>query len=262
MGERVAFLDCDVEEPNGHIFLQPSITHRTPVAESFPRVDREICDLCGKCNEICQFSAIVRAGQKMLVYPDLCHACGGCELVCPLNAISEASYQVGVVETGHAGAIDFAHGLLQVGRPRAVPIIKAVKSAHVNADLVILDSPPGTSCPVVETVRGADFVVLVTEPTPFAFHDLKLAIQTMHTLGLPSGVVINRAGLDDAETRCYCRVRQIPILAEIPDDLRLAKASSGGLMVVDVFPDLVPLFRQLLDTVKEQVRGKTLQSVG
>lgn len=260
MGERVAYLDCDVEEPNGHIFLQPTITRRTPVAESIPHIDREKCDLCGKCNEICQFSAIVRARQQMLVYPDLCHACGGCALVCPLDAITETSHQVGVVETGHAGAIDFAHGLLHVGRPRAVPIIKAVKSARVNADMIILDSPPGTSCPVVESVRGADFVVLVTEPTPFAFHDLKLAVATMHTLGLPSGVVINRAGLDDAETRSYCQARQIPILAEIPDDLRLAKASSGGLMAVDVFPDLVPQFQQLLGAVTEQVRGRVIQS--
>jgi MinD superfamily P-loop ATPase len=197
----------------------------------------------------------------MLVYPDLCHGCGGCELVCPVDAITEARYEVGEVESGYAGAIDFAQGVLRVGRPRAVPVIKAVKSTSAGADMIILDAPPGTSCPVVETVRGVDFVVLVTDPTPFAFHDLKLALQTMQTLGLPCGIVINRAGMDGAETRSYCRDQQIPVLVEIPDDLRLARACSVGLIAVDVRPDVVPLFQQLLSRVSERVRQRKLQSV-
>jgi MinD superfamily P-loop ATPase len=252
-GRRIAYVDCDVEEPNGHIFLQPTIATRMPVSAPFPRVDREKCDLCGKCNEICQFSAIVRAGQQILVYPDLCHGCGGCELVCPAAAIAEARYEVGEVERGHAGEIQFARGVLNVGRPRAVPVIKAVKSAPVDADLVILDAPPGTSCPVVETVRGVDFVVLVTEPTPFAFHDLKLAVETMQTMGLSCGVVINRVGSHVEATRAYCRGQGIPVLAEIADDLRLAKACSGGLIAIDVLPNVGPVFRQLLTAVDRAV---------
>jgi MinD superfamily P-loop ATPase len=260
-GHRVAYLDCDVEQPNGHIFLKPTIRQREPVLETFPRVDRDKCDRCGRCNDVCQFSAIVRAGQQMLVYPDLCHGCGGCLLACPVGAITEAHYEVGEVATGHAGAIDFAQGVLHVGRPRAVPVIKAVKSMFVNADLIVLDAPPGTSCSVVETVRGVDFVMLVTEPTPFAFHDLTLAVETMQTLDLPCGVVVNRAGLNGEVTRSYCRDRRIPIFAEIPDDMRLAKACSGGLIAVDVLPDLVPLFQQLLRDVSERACQKESRSL-
>jgi MinD superfamily P-loop ATPase len=179
-----------------------------------------------------------------------------------VRAITEARYQVGEVERGQAREIQFAHGILQVGRPRAVPVIKALKSTSVEADLIILDAPPGASCPVVETVRGVDFVVLVTEPTPFAFHDLKLAVETMQTLGLPCGVVVNRTGAHGESTRSYCRGQGIPVLAEIPDDLTLAKACSSGLIAVDVLPDLVPVFRQLLTAVEKAVARNQAGSRG
>ena len=195
-GQSVAYLDCDVEEPNGHIFLKPEITDRKPVGSLIPQVDAEKCTLCGECGEICQYSAIVRVGEKVLVYPELCHGCGGCSLVCPADAITEVSREIGVLETGRAGAIQFAQGLLNVGEAMSPPVIRAVKSTAFQADLTIVDAPPGTSCPVIEAVRGADFVILVTEPTPFGFHDLKLAVEMVRVLKLPFGVVINRAGLD------------------------------------------------------------------
>ena len=245
-GRTVAYLDCDVEEPNGHIFLKPEITDRKPVGTVIPQVDVEKCTLCDKCGEICQYSAIVRVGKNVLVYPELCHGCGGCSLVCPEDAITEVSREIGVVETGRAGTIRFVRGLLNVGEAMSPPLIRAVKSTALPTELTILDAPPGTSCPVIEAVRGADFVVLVTEPTPFGFHDLKLAVEMVRALKLPFGVVINRAGLDGDEIRAYCRAQRIAILQEIPDDRGLAEAYSRGVMACEAWGEYESTFARLL----------------
>ena len=247
-GWSIAYLDCDVEEPNGHIFLKPEITDRQPVGSLVPQVDAEKCTLCGECGEICQYSAIVRVGEKVLVYPELCHGCGGCSLVCPADAITEVSREIGVLEIGRAGAIQFVQGLLNVGEAMSPPLIKAVKSTALQAGLTIIDAPPGTSCPVIEAVRGADFVVLVTEPTPFGFHDLKLAVEMVRALKVPFGVVVNRAGLDGSETRSYCSAGRIPILREIPDDRELAEAYSRGEMACEALPKYESMFAGLLET--------------
>jgi MinD superfamily P-loop ATPase len=248
-GRSVAYLDCDVEEPNGHIFLKPEITDRKPVGSLVPQVDVEKCDLCGECGEICRYSAIVRVGKKVLVYPELCHGCGGCSLVCPAGAISEVSREIGMLETGLAGAVQFARGLLNIGEAMSPPLIRAVKSTAFETELTIADAPPGTSCPVIEAVRGADYVILVTEPTPFGFHDLKLAVEMLRVLKLPFGVVINRAGLDGNETRAYCSTGRIPILREIPDDRRIAEAYSRGMMACDALPEYESMFVELLKSV-------------
>jgi len=247
-GEGVAYLDCDVEEPNGHIFLKPAIADRRPVGALIPEVDAGKCTLCGQCGEICQYSAIVPVGEKVLVYPELCHGCGGCSLVCEAQAISEVSREIGVLETGRAGAVQFVQGLLNVGEAMSPPLIKAVKSTALQADLVIIDAPPGTSCPVIEAVREADFVILVTEPTPFGFHDLKLAVEMVRALQLPFGVVVNRAGLDGSETRSYCKAQGIPILREIPDDRELAEAYSRGVLACEARREYESLFAGLLET--------------
>jgi MinD superfamily P-loop ATPase len=249
-GHRVAYLDCDVEEPNGHLFLQAEITKRKAVGNAIPRVNVEKCVLCGQCGQICQYSAILLVGQKVLVYPEMCHGCGGCSLVCPEDAIEEITYELGVLETGRAGAVDFAQGLLKIGKPMSPPVIKAVKSTDFDADITIVDAPPGTSCPVIEAVRDADFVVLVTEPTPFGFHDLKLAIEMIRVLKLPAGVVINRAGDDGIDIRSFCDSRRIPVLQEIPDDRRLAEAYSRGQMACDALPEYRNIFSGLLKTIQ------------
>ncbi len=250
-GRSVAYLDCDVEEPNGHIFLKPEITDRRSVGNVIPQVDLQKCTLCGECGEICQYSAIVRVGEKVLVYPELCHGCGGCSLVCPADAITEVAREIGVLETGHAGTIQFVQGLLNVGEAMSPPVIKAVKSTGLRTDLAIVDAPPGTSCPVIEAVRGADFVILVTEPTPFGFHDLKLAVEMVRALKLPFGVVINRADLGGMETRSYCSAQRIPLLQEIPDDRRLAEAYSRGIMACDALPEYESMFAELLKSTCE-----------
>jgi len=248
-GRSVAYLDCDVEEPNGHLFLKPEIVKRRPVGSLIPRVDPEKCTLCGECGEICQYSAIVRVGKKVLVYPELCHGCGGCSLVCAAGAITEVSRTIGTLETGRAGAIRFAQGVLNVGEAMSPPVIRAVKSTASEADLVIIDAPPGTSCPVIEAVRGADFVILVTEPTPFGFHDLKLAVEMVRALKLPFGVVLNRASLGGRETHSYCTAQRIPVLQEIPDDRKLAEAYSRGVMASEALPEYESMFARLLKSV-------------
>ncbi len=251
-GRSVVYLDCDVEEPNGHLFLKPEISQRTPVGNLIPEVDEEKCTHCGECGEICQYSAIVCLGQKVLVYPELCHACGGCSLVCPTDAITEVPREIGVLEAGHAGPIHFVHGLLNVGEAMSPPVIKAVKAAAPEADVVLVDAPPGTSCPVIESVRGCDYVLLVTEPTPFGLNDLKLAVEMVRVLHLRFGVVINRADLGDEEVFHYCHQDGIKILTAIRDDRRIAEAYSRGEMVCEALPEYQSLFEGLLKGITEE----------
>lgn len=252
-GQSVAYLDCDVEEPNGHLFLKPEISQRTPVGHLIPEVNEEKCTHCGQCGEICQYSAIVCLGQKVLVYPELCHACGGCSLVCPTDAIKEVPREIGVLEVGHAGRIHFVHGLLNIGEAMSPPVIRAVKDAAPEADVVLVDAPPGTSCPVIESIRDSDYVMLVTEPTPFGLNDLKLAVEMVRVLELRFGVVINRADVGDDEVLRYCHQDGIKILAEIRDDRRVAEVYSRGEMVCEVLPDYQSLFAQLLSVLTKEV---------
>jgi len=253
-GQSVAYLDCDVEEPNGHIFLKPQISESKPIGNLIPVVDESKCIHCGKCGEICQYSAIVCVGEKVLVYPEMCHACGGCALVCPVDAITETPREMGKLETGQAGAIQFVQGLLNIGEVMSPPLIKEVKAAAPDVDLVIIDAPPGTSCPVIESVKDSDFVLLVTEPTPFGLNDLKLAVEMVRALKLPFGVVINRADVGDRQTQSYCQSNRIEILAEIPDDRKIAEAYSRGEMICDALSDYTPLLTGLLKKITEKVQ--------
>jgi MinD superfamily P-loop ATPase len=257
---RVAYVDCDVEEPNGHIFLKPLIQRTEIVERLIPQVSRELCTLCGKCGEICRFSAIVCMVDLVMTFPELCHACGGCRLVCPENAITEVPRDIGRLAIGNSGSVQFLHGLLNVGEALSVPVIKAVKARIPAADLVLIDAPPGTSCPVIESVRGADFLLLVTEPTPFGLHDLKLAVDMARALGLAMGLVINRAGIGDREVYAYCAENGLRILAEIPDDLRVAELYSRGEMICNHLDDLKARFSRLLDEILDLTRGQPLAS--
>jgi MinD superfamily P-loop ATPase len=245
-GHSVAYLDCDVEEPNGHLFLKPEISSSRPIGRLHPAVDEEKCAHCGLCGEICQYSAIVCVGEKVLVYPELCHACGGCVLVCAPGAITEVLRESGKLEIGQAGPVRFVHGVLRIGEAMSTHLIRQVKQAAPETDLVIIDSPPGTSCPVIESVRDADYVLLVTEPTPFGLNDLKLAVEMVRTMKLPLGVVINRAGSGDSQTAEYCRMQGIEVLATIPDDRRVAEAYSRGVLASEAMPEIRTRMEQLL----------------
>jgi MinD superfamily P-loop ATPase len=253
-GRSVAYVDCDVEEPNGHIFLKPRFDSTTPVGTLIPKVDESKCTNCGECGEICQYSAIVSAGNAVLVFAELCHGCGGCSLVCPTGAITEVLHETGKVQVGSAGPIAFVHGLLNVGQAMSPPVIKAVKAAAAKVDFIVMDAPPGTSCPVIESIRDSDFVLLVTEPTPFGLNDLKLAVDMVGALEIPFGVVINRADVGDQETSRYCQANDIRILAEIPDDRKIAEAYSRGEMACEAIPKYGSVFARLLSDIDKEVK--------
>ena len=258
-GMSVTYIDCDVEEPNGHLFLKPQINESRPVNLFVPNVDREQCTGCGKCGEICQYSAIVCINEDVLTFLDLCHACGGCMLICPENAISEVPFRVGMIETGSTGdGVQFVHGRLDVGKPLSPPIIRAARAEAPAEGITILDASPGTSCPVIEAVRGADFLVLVTEPTPFGLNDLTLAVEMARELELPFGVVVNRCDVGDDRVTRYCEAQKIPMLIEIPDDRRVAEAYSRGRLAVDAVPDYRARIEKLVEAVENPVAAVKL----
>jgi MinD superfamily P-loop ATPase len=254
-GRAVAYLDCDVEEPNGHLYLRPEWQGSRPVTRPVPHVDESCCTHCGRCGDICQFSAIVPLDGTVLVFAELCHGCGGCTLACPTGAVGEVPQEIGTLRSGQAGRVRFTSGLLNVGEAMSPPLIREVKAAAPRADLTLIDAPPGTSCPVIEAVRGADLVLLVTEPTPFGLHDLRLAVEMVRALGLPSGVVINRADAGETQTRQYCRGERLPILAEIPDDRRVAEAYARGELAGRALPSYRRMFERLLARLDEGVGG-------
>ncbi len=257
-GLKVQYLDCDVEEPNGHIFLMPEITSTASVGIPVPVVDEKKCTGCRTCAEVCQYHAIAVL-KKALVFPELCHGCGGCALVCPVGAIHEENRAIGVVESGVSGGVAFVQGRLNVGEPTAPPLIRAVRKKAILDGIAILDAPPGTSCPVVTTVRDADYVLLVTEPTPFGLNDLKLAVEMLRQLGLRHGVVINRADIGDQQVRAFCAAERIPVLLELPDDRRVAEAYSRGQLTLEAVSEWRPLFVNLWKRMEENVCQSNVQ---
>lgn len=251
LGE-VQFLDCDVEEPNAHIFLKPTIHEKRVIGIPVPKVDESRCTFCRKCAEVCEYNSIVVIKKKVLVFPDLCHGCGGCSYVCPEGAITEVEKPIGVIERGSAGKIDFIHGILNVGEPMAPPLIRQVKKQIDGNKTVIIDASPGTSCPVVETVKGSDFCVLVTEPTPFGLNDLTLAVAMLRKLAIPCGVVINCADIGDDEVVKYCEREGIPMLMTIPWDRKIAAAYSTGIPLVEALPHYTSNFLGLYERIRKE----------
>jgi MinD superfamily P-loop ATPase len=247
---RVMLLDCDVEAPNDHIFLKPAVTGSEPVNILVPKVAEDKCTYCGRCAEVCAYNAIAVLGDHVLTFPQLCHGCGACSYLCPEKAISEEPRETGLVEWGHSDGVEFAHGKLTVGETMAPPVIRKVKEHAGNGGTVIIDVPPGTSCPVVEAVKGSDFCLLVTEPTPFGLNDLALAVETVRELDIPCGVVLNRAGVGDTRVEEYCRKENIPILLTIPLDAEIARLYSKGIPLVEGLPEWKSSFLGLLDRVK------------
>jgi len=250
-GQEVQLLDCDVEEPNSHLFLKGIVREEAKVTIQVPEVDESLCNACGECNKFCAYHAIVLLGTQPLVLTEMCHGCGGCARVCPEQAIHEKDQHIGVVETSQAENITLIQGRLDVGVAMAPPLIRAVKARMKKNGPAILDASPGTSCPVIATLRGADFVVLVTEPTPFGLHDLKLAVDMVRELGLPFGVVINRVGIGDDRVHVFCREQNIRILFEIPNDRRIAETYSRGELLVDALPEYHSVFTQLALRIAE-----------
>jgi len=251
--ENIQLIDCDVEEPNVHILLKPKIHETKPVHASIPSILEERCDYCGRCAEFCAYHALFVIPKQVLVFPELCHSCEGCALVCPRDAVTFKEKTLGQVKTGTANSIEVVYGELNVGEPHAIPVINAVKDQINAGKLVIVDCPPGTSCPVVASVYKSDYCLLVTEPTPFGLHDLKIAVQVLRRLGIPFGVVINSAGIGDRKAHEYCKEEGIPILLEIPFQREIAELYAKGIPFVQEMPEWKGHFQSLLEKVKEGV---------
>jgi MinD superfamily P-loop ATPase len=256
---RVQLLDCDVEEPNAHLLLRPVITHSEAVCIPVPKVDEAKCTYCGKCAEVCAYHAIAVVPKHVMTFSELCHGCGACSYLCPEKAITEEQREIGIVEWGYSDGVEFAHGKLNVGEAMAPPVIRKVKQLANHDGVVIIDVPPGTSCPVVEAVKDSDFCLLVTEPTPFGLNDLVLAVETVKELNIPCGVVINRAGIGNEEVERYCLRESVPIMLTIPLDREIARLYSNGITLVDGMPrwknDFARLFDKIGDIVRERISG-------
>ncbi|MBN2587059.1 MAG: ATP-binding protein [Candidatus Fermentibacteraceae bacterium] len=255
---RPLLLDCDVEEPNSGLFLDIDYTFEKKTGVPVPVVDPDRCDFCGTCSEVCVWNAIAVAGRKVLVFRDLCHGCGSCTLACPRGAITEVTHVTGLLEGGSDGLIDFARGTLNVGQAMAVPVISALLENYLPVSderTVVIDSSPGTSCPMVEAVGSSDYVILVTEPTPFGLHDLKAAVEVVvGQLGLPAGVVINRDGIGNSDVEHYCHRQGLPLLARIPMDRKIAEVLSDGTSLIQGLPEYRDMFIEILEKVKESER--------
>lgn len=229
----VQLLDCDVEEPNAHIFLRPQLSHSEAVETPTPVIDEQKCVHCGLCADACVFNALAVLTDRVLVFPELCHGCGACSALCPTRAITETGRSIGSVETGWAGEIAFGRGVLKVGEATATPIIRRLKSKLMNDRLVIIDVSPGASCPVVEAVRGSDFCLLVTEPTPFGLHDLEIAVRLLEQLAVPSAVVLNRSSAGASSMEAFCAQRNLPLLLRIPLSMDIARQYSMGVTLAE-----------------------------
>lgn len=256
MGKDVQYLDCDVEEPNGHIFLKPEIESTEDVTVGVPDVDLDKCTGCGRCGQLCQYSAIVCIKDKVLTFEELCHSCGGCMAVCPEGAIEEKQRKVGVAEFGNANGVYFGQGKLNIGAIQTPALIRYVKKKAKDDGAVIIDVPPGTSCPVIEAVKGSDFVLLVTEPTPFGLNDLELAVGMVKELKLPFAVAINRCDIGDDRVVSYCQQQGIEILLEMPNDRLVAEAYSQGIKIIDALPGYEEKFLQLYEKIDASVAVK------
>jgi MinD superfamily P-loop ATPase len=250
---KVQLLDCDVEEPNAHIFLHSAINQSQAVFIPVPKIDEAKCTYCGECAEVCAYNAIAVLKNKVLVFPELCHGCGACSYLCPESAISEEGREVGMVEKGNLGEIEFIQGRLTIGEAMAPPVIREVKKHIDPAKEVIIDVPPGTSCPVIEAIKGSDFCLLVTEPTHFGLSDLSLAVEVTRKLGIPCGVIINRVGVGDEKVEQYCQEQEIPVLLKIPLDRNIAILYSKGIPLVEGMPRWKQDFLKLSQNIEEVV---------
>ncbi len=252
----VQFFDFDVEEPNSNIFLKTDIVEEENVNVLVPEIDLKKCTFCGKCSEFCRYNALAVVNKKVLVFPELCHSCGGCDLVCPVKAVKYSLRKIGKIEHGKKKGIDFYHGLLNIGEAQAIPVLKYLKRKIDKEKNVIIDAPPGTACPFVETVESSDYCILVTEPTPFGLNDLKIAVETVRHISKPFGVIINRDGVGDNKVELYCNNEKIPILAKIPQSKEIAEMYSKGITFVDELSDLKEQFEKIFKEITEEVEKR------
>ncbi|TWI67801.1 MinD superfamily P-loop ATPase [Desulfobotulus alkaliphilus] len=253
----ICLLDCDVEEPNAHLFIQTERIQRYPEGVFVPVIDTDRCTLCGKCETICRFSALVIIGKRLLAYPEMCHACLGCMRICPEEAISPGERILGDVVSATFGTHQLIWGEMRVGEAMSPPLIEAVQRMAPDDRSLLLDAPPGTSCPMIAAIRDCDFVVLVTEPTPFGLHDLSLAVETARHLKIPCGIVVNRAEKGNTQIQDYASREKIPLLLEIPFKRSYAESYSRGEKLIDTDPALKKAFTGLWEIILK--RGQEIR---
>jgi len=250
----VQLLDCDVEEPNCHLFLNAEMDGKETIFTPVPKVDEKKCTYCKKCAEICRYKAIAVLKNMVMIFPELCHSCGGCMAICPENAITETGRELGEIERGRRGQLSFIYGRLRVGEAMSPPLIRAVRSFIQPDKINIIDAPPGTSCPVITAMKDVDFVLMVTEPTPFGLHDLKLAVEAVKLLDIPCGIVINRSDIGDNHVKIYAAKENIPVLMEIPFDRRIAEIYSKGRLLIEDMPEWTDKFRELYGKIESAIK--------
>lgn len=255
LAEKIQLLDCDVEEPNAHIFLHTEPVSKTTVHTMVPEVNSSLCTHCGECEKICQFSAITLIGKTIMTFPEMCHSCKGCVMVCPEGAIKESSRELGEILIENSEGVELVYGRLRVGEAMSPPLIEKVKD-HINKDMItIIDAPPGTSCPVIAALKNSDFILLVTEPTPFGLNDLILAVEAVRTMNLSFGIVINRCDAGNDGVLQYARKENIPVMMEIPDRRDIAENYSKGVLMVNAMPEMKDLFNDLYSKIKNRIRS-------
>lgn len=260
--QEIVLVDLDAEEPNSGLFIDGSPIFQEEVFKEIPQWDETQCTQCGKCAKACNFHALIKLGPSVLIFPELCHSCFVCSELCPANALPMVKNRIGMIRESELGMLHFVESRLDIGQEQAVPIIakakKYVKQKFPNIHIAIFDSPPGTSCPMMEATKDADFVILVTEPTPFGAHDLALAVETMRAMNKDFGVVINRDGIGDNEVENYCMHQQIPILAKIPNNRQVATHYSSGKLIYQDFPEvkdaLIQIYNHCLTVTKGEKR--------
>jgi MinD superfamily P-loop ATPase len=258
--QSVKFVDCDVDAPNAHLFLHPVLRQQISAIIRLPKIDPDVCTLCGRCVEVCEFHALAKVGKTIMVFSELCHGCGSCTWNCPEGAIEEIPHPIGVMEKGStADGIDFTHGKLTMGEPMGTPIIRQLKKLNGNDrfDLTIYDAPPGASCSVVATLQGVDFVLLVTEPTPFGLHDLKQMLGIVEEMKIPCGVVINREGIGNDQVFEYLADHNVPVLMQIPFEKEIAQGTAAGRTLVEIHPEYEEKFQELQQQIQALVVQKT-----
>ncbi|HPW45974.1 MAG TPA: ATP-binding protein [bacterium] len=250
----VQYIDCDVEEPNAHLFFKEAEFQKRDVEVLVPEIDKAQCNFCEECAKFCAYNALAIFPNTALVFNEMCHSCGGCKIVCPQGAISEVKRKIGEIHTAIANnKVQISYGKLNVGETQSPPLIRAVKKEIADKNIAIIDAPPGTACPFVETIRHGDFCLLVTEPTPFGLHDLKTAVEVVSLIGVPFGVLINRSDIGDSSVEEFCSNEKIPVLMKIPNDRNIAVAYSNGMPITEADPKYKLEFMELHRKIYERV---------
>ena len=249
------YIDCDVEEPNGFIFLNPDGIESKEVMVDYPYIDDIKCKICGECVKVCQFNALARVKQDIILFQKLCHSCGACEIACKYSALSYRKRTIGVMEKGKHADISCIRGVLNVGEPTAVPVIRELMNSIHNG-LNIIDCAPGTSCNVVSSLKYIDYAVLVTEPSEFGLHDLKMAVQLVRKFNIPFGVVINKNIPEENKIQNYCDKEHIPVIGKIPYDRWAAVEYSNGKMLMGNEAFKI-IFKEIACKIKEASKWKS-----